>query len=93
MEAVQELSLQEEFSVSKFKSDAKHSLGFDISAALLSAPPTGTKASPEQLPSIKHSLFLSYSLYHPPKLDPVLVTLPEDQQGSGQEEQREPLPA
>ena len=61
--------------------------GSDFAAVdLLSTPPTGTEASPAQLP--EH--------FQPYSLDATLpnkVTLPEDRQGSGREEQREPPPA
>ena len=57
--------------------------GSDSAAALLSAPPTGREASPEQLP--EH--------FQLDAILPIKVTLPEDQQGSGREEQRGPPPA
>ena len=58
--------------------------GSDFAAVdLLSTPPTGTEASPEQLP--EH--------FQLDAILPIKVTLPEDRQGSGREEQREPPPA
>ena len=72
------------------KNSGGPSPGYCFAAALLLAPPTDKEASPLRLPfliQVKTFLWLSNPAWSSHS------TLPEDQRGSGQEEQRAPPPA
>ena len=72
------------------KKNSRPSPGYCSAAALLLAPPTDKEASPLRLPfliQVKTFLWLSNPAWSSHS------TPPEDQRGSGQEEQRAPPPA